>query len=169
MSRFLADLKYRAAVRDAKPRLRGRGRRYPGARDRRQHRDLQRRLLRPLLAPLAYPGADRIVLGGRDQRRRTRDAAVRPELSRHARAERTLAAFAEHSSWDASVAGGSEPVRAIRAVVSRDFFGALGVPPALGRAFADDEMRREELPPPSSPTSTGNAISPGRETSRASR
>ena len=99
-----------------------------------------------LLRPLPYPGSDRIVSVGETDAAGHEMRLCDPNFRDMREQNRTLAAFAEHSSWDASVAGGSGPVRATRAVVSGDFFGALGVQPALGRAFADDEMRPAGTP-----------------------
>ena len=53
----------------------------------------------------------------------------------------TLAALAVYGYRRSSVSGGREPVRVEIAVVSRDFFRALGVEPARGRAFAPEEQR----------------------------
>ncbi|MGH9397964.1 MAG: ABC transporter permease [Terriglobia bacterium] len=49
--------------------------------------------------------------------------------------------LAEYAALPLSVAGGSEPVRARVALVSKDFFKALGVQPFRGRAFTPDEQR----------------------------
>ena len=99
-----------------------------------------------LLRPLPYPGAERIVSVGETNATGHEMRLCDPNFRDMREQNRTLSAFAEHASWDASVAGGTEPVRATRAVVSRDFFGALGVQPALGRAFAEDEMRPGAAP-----------------------
>src|SRR5258706_6355133 len=45
-----------------------------------------------------------------------------------------------------SISGGSEPVRVNIAVVSSDFFKALGVEPFRGRPFAPEEQRLHGAP-----------------------
>jgi putative ABC transport system permease protein len=94
-----------------------------------------------LLRPLPYPASERIVSVGEANEARHEMRLCDPNFRDMREQNRTLAAFAEHASWDASVSGGTEPVRATRAVVSRDFFAAMGVQPVLGRVFAEDEMR----------------------------
>jgi len=47
----------------------------------------------------------------------------------------TFSSFAAYGFGQTSVSGGSEPVRVNIAVVSRDFFKALGVEPFRGRAL----------------------------------
>jgi putative ABC transport system permease protein len=58
----------------------------------------------------------------------------------------TFSSFAAYGFGQTSVSGGSEPVRVNIAVVSRDFFKALGVEPFRGRAFAPDEQRLHGAP-----------------------
>jgi hypothetical protein len=54
---------------------------------------------------------------------------------------RTLAATAEYNVGLTTVLGGSEPVRTSVALVSADFFKALGVRPAAGRSFLPEEAK----------------------------
>jgi putative ABC transport system permease protein len=58
----------------------------------------------------------------------------------------TFSSLAAYGFGLTSISGGSEPVRVDIAVVSRDFFRALGVEPFLGRAFAPDEQRLHGAP-----------------------
>jgi len=58
----------------------------------------------------------------------------------------TFSSLAAYGFGLTSISGGSEPVRVDIAVVSRDFFKALGVEPFRGRAFAPDEQRRHGAP-----------------------
>lgn len=58
----------------------------------------------------------------------------------------TFSSFAAYGFGLTSISGGSEPVRVDIAVVSRDFFRALGVEPFRGRAFAPDEQRLHGAP-----------------------
>ncbi len=53
----------------------------------------------------------------------------------------SFAALAQFTSSVESVAGGTNPVRANLAAVSRDFFAVMRVQPALGRAFTAEEQR----------------------------
>jgi putative ABC transport system permease protein len=94
-----------------------------------------------LLRPLPFPNPDRIVAVSETNQARRPMALCDPNFRDMRERSRSLAAFAEYTSYPASVSGGSEPVRTERAVVSRDFFAALGVGPAAGRAFSDDELR----------------------------
>jgi putative ABC transport system permease protein len=58
----------------------------------------------------------------------------------------TFSSLAAYGFGLTSISGGREPVRVDIAVVSRDFFRALGVEPFLGRAFAPDEQRLHGAP-----------------------
>jgi putative ABC transport system permease protein len=58
----------------------------------------------------------------------------------------TFSSFAAYGFGLTSISGGSEPVRVDIAVVSRDFFRALGVEPFRGRAFAPEEQRLHGAP-----------------------
>ena len=58
----------------------------------------------------------------------------------------TLSSLGAYGFGLTSISGGSEPVRVNIAVVSRDFFKALGVEPFRGRAFAPDEQRLHGSP-----------------------
>jgi putative ABC transport system permease protein len=93
-----------------------------------------------LLRPLPYPAPNRIV-GVAETNAAGREMALCDPNFRDLRDQnRTLAAFAEYTAWAASVSGGSEPVRATRAVVSADFFAALGTRPVMGRSFIAEEQ-----------------------------
>ena len=100
-----------------------------------------------LLRPLPYPEPDRIVqvwqVNGNSPRNQFSDANFDDVRA----ATRSFAAFAEVSSMGAiSVSGGAEPVRARGAVVSKDFFAALGVRPLRGRLFAPEELVQNGRP-----------------------
>ena len=58
----------------------------------------------------------------------------------------TFARLAVYGYGLSAVSGGSEPLRVNTAVVSKDFFNALGVEPLRGRAFAPDEQRLHGAP-----------------------
>src|SRR5262245_10379118 len=93
-----------------------------------------------LLRPLPYPAAERIVGVAETDGTGHEMAFCDPNFRDMREQNRTLAGFAEHTSWVASVSGGSEPVRATRAAVSADFFAALGTQPTIGRAFTPEEQ-----------------------------
>jgi putative ABC transport system permease protein len=95
-----------------------------------------------LLRPLPYPSPERIVqvwqiFEGSKNKGQISDANFQDLKERN----RSFSAFAEYSTGIVSVSGGKEPVRARNAVVSREFFDALGVAPHVGRPFDDEELR----------------------------
>jgi len=94
-----------------------------------------------LLRPPPYPDADRLIVVAE----RGADGAEMPVAALNFQdwksQSRSLEALAVYASGTAPVLGGDEPVRPEVASVSADFFRALGVQPAVGRTFADDETR----------------------------
>ena len=93
-----------------------------------------------LLRPLPYPSPDRIVGVAETDAKGREMALCDPNFRDLQEQNQTLGAFAEYTAWAASVSGGSEPVRATRAVVGSDFFAALGTSPARGRTFTSEEQ-----------------------------
>jgi putative ABC transport system permease protein len=99
-----------------------------------------------LLQSLPYPHADRLVsLSQIDPRGRLGNLSD-PNFEDLRDQNHSLAAMTEYGGDVVSVSGGSEPVRADVAIVSREFFDAMGVRPALGRAFAPEEQREGGAP-----------------------
>lgn len=94
-----------------------------------------------LLRPLPFPSPERIVSVSEADASRKAMALCDPNFRDLRERNHGLAAFAEWTAYPVSVSGGTEPVRTTRAVVSSDFFAALGTPPAEGRAFAGEELR----------------------------
>jgi predicted permease len=93
-----------------------------------------------LLRPLPYPDADRIVrvFGAVNNW----DAPLSPPNFRDIEAQqRSLSAFGGFVWNEATVTGLGDPLRVMTAAVYGDFFGALGVRPALGRPLVPDETR----------------------------
>ena len=94
-----------------------------------------------LLRGLPYPDAERIVRvfqvgehGGRGQ-------VSDPNFEDWKARSRSFDALAQMTSvGTVSVTGASEPLRARSAVVSKEFFAALGVRPILGREFVAEEQ-----------------------------
>ncbi len=96
--------------------------------------------------PLPFPDSDRIVDVSELNRAGHSMAVAEPNFRDFRDRNHSLAAFAEWASWPVSVAGGSESVRVVQAAVSGEFFTVLGVRPALGRAFAPEELHRGGAP-----------------------
>ena len=96
-----------------------------------------------LLEPLPYPDASRVfsvVEQHLDGSRTDGTFAMYRELSERARA---LAAIAVYRTWRPAITGGEQPERLDGQRVSGAYFAALGVAPAIGRAFSaeDDRVR----------------------------
>ena len=93
-----------------------------------------------LLRPLPYPASDRIVrvFGAAN----SFDAPLSSPNFRDVVAQsKSLSAIGGYVWNEATVTGLGEPMRIMTAAVNGDFFGALGVKPALGRALSPDETR----------------------------
>lgn len=94
-----------------------------------------------LLRSLPYPQSEKILSVKEVDAKGRQGTFAEPNfLDVHAR-NRTLAAAAEYNVRLTTVLGGSEPVRAGVAFVSKDFFATLGVQPAMGRCFLPEESR----------------------------
>jgi putative ABC transport system permease protein len=96
-----------------------------------------------LLRPLPYPDQDRLVLvlnvrGNSADGSSLRASALDFDDYR-ARAQ-SFAAMAAHVGTGFTFSGGTEPELVIGQMVTPDFFRVLGVQPALGRGFTDDEF-----------------------------
>ena len=93
-----------------------------------------------LLRPLPYPASDRIVrvFGAANNF----DAPLSSPNFRDVVAQsKSLSAIGGYVWNQATVTGLGEPLRIMTAAVNGDFFGSLGVKPALGRALLPDETR----------------------------
>ncbi len=92
-----------------------------------------------LLRQLPYPQSERIVrlreVDAQNRQSTFSDRNFQDVVARN----NTLAATAEYGTQVITVLGGSEPVRAQVAAVSRDFFKVLGIQPAIGRGFLPEE------------------------------
>jgi putative ABC transport system permease protein len=69
-----------------------------------------------------------------------------PNFDDFARQNRTFASLAGYQFGQASVSGGSEPVRMNIASVSSGFFSTIGSEPVRGRPFAPEEQRLHGSP-----------------------
>jgi len=100
-----------------------------------------------LLQALPYPRPDRIVSVAEVSPEGRLNDFADPNFFDLKDQNRSLAFFAEYSHrMPLSISGGSEPVSAGGALVSREFFDVLGVRPALGRGFALEELREGGAP-----------------------
>jgi hypothetical protein len=94
-----------------------------------------------LLAPLPYPDADRLV-ALREVNENGNEVAVAwpnfAELRERSRSVEGMTAF--NSPNPVTVLGGAEPVLAMVATVTGNFFDVLGVVPARGRVYAAEEL-----------------------------
>lgn len=96
-----------------------------------------------LLRPLPYPEPERIVRiwetapSGPDELR----SLAHPTLADWQRGQRSFEALALFGPWSGDLAGEGRPEQIPGAMVSGDFFRALGVTPAQGRAFVAAELR----------------------------
>jgi predicted permease len=99
-----------------------------------------------LLRPLPYPQPDRIVRLWERSRTGTAIDVSHPNfLDWRARA-RSFDALAEYAGGTETVLGGRESVFADVYAVTDGFFRVFGAEPAIGRAFAAEEMREGGVP-----------------------
>jgi predicted permease len=94
-----------------------------------------------LLRPLPYPDPERIVRVWELSPDGHRMNFADPNFNDFRAQNETFTALAEYAVTQASVSAGGEPLRLNVAYVSKDFFKALGVEPALGRGFVPEEQR----------------------------
>jgi predicted permease len=94
-----------------------------------------------LLRPLPYPEAEKLVSLREVDAKGAQTTFAEPNFLDVRARNHTLAAVAEYNVGLTAVLGGSEPVRARVALVSGDFFKTLGVQPATGRSFLEEESR----------------------------
>ncbi|HEY7179985.1 MAG TPA: ABC transporter permease [Blastocatellia bacterium] len=90
---------------------------------------------------LPFPRAERIIgVSEVDAKGRTMTFA-HPNFVDLRERNRTLDSAAEYVTGSITILGGSEPLRAWGAYVSKDFFKVLGVHPEIGRGFLAEESR----------------------------
>jgi putative ABC transport system permease protein len=94
-----------------------------------------------LLRSLPYPQSERLVaLWQGPQRGALGQLPVSPpELMDYRAEQRVFEQLAAHTMADVSLSGSGEPERLRAAVVSADWFAALGSPPLSGRVFLPEE------------------------------
>ena len=94
-----------------------------------------------MLRPLPYPHPERIVRVWEQAPDGHRMNLADPNFNDFRAQNDTFSALAAYAVTRVSVSAGGEPLRLDVAYVSRDFFKALGVEPAVGRAFVPEEQR----------------------------
>jgi putative ABC transport system permease protein len=99
-----------------------------------------------LLRALPYPNPEKIVRVWEQASDGHPMNLSDPNFDDFLTQNKTFASLAVYGFGLTSVSGGSEPVRVDIAVVSTNFFKALGVEPSRGRAFAPDEQRLHGAP-----------------------
>src|SRR5262249_45744557 len=94
-----------------------------------------------LLRPFTFPDVDRIVVVSETSQQQTdRQETSSPANFLDWKAQvRSVERLAAMQWWDVNIVGRDEPERAQGFYVSADLFSALGVQPALGRAFTPEE------------------------------
>jgi predicted permease len=94
-----------------------------------------------LLRPLPYPDAERIVSISSTNRHGDMTVADAPSIAYWSEHAHTFEALAAYSPDGANFSSGTEPERLQGGQVTADFFRAIGVHPALGRAFPEEAAR----------------------------
>jgi len=91
-----------------------------------------------LLRPLPYPEADRVVSFGHKPPQWLMSEREYLDYKRDLKSFESLTVYTRS---EGTLETAEEPERIAMAAVTRDFFGTLGVPPMIGRPFAEDEDR----------------------------
>jgi putative ABC transport system permease protein len=93
-----------------------------------------------LLQPMPYPGAERIQRLFHVNDAGSRTALSDPDFADLRQRSRSFTQLAQFGAGRVSAAGGDEPTRTMRALVTGDFLDALGTPPVRGRTFDAAEL-----------------------------
>ena len=99
-----------------------------------------------LLKALPYPQPDRIVTLWEATDRSRTIAVSAPNFKDWQQSATSFSALAASTGGRGTIVGGREPVMTGVYAVTREFFAALGVEPALGRTFTSDEARENGSP-----------------------
>jgi putative ABC transport system permease protein len=94
-----------------------------------------------LLRPLPYPAPDRLMAVVEVNHRGTYSRLADPNFIDFRNRNHTFVAMAKYTQQVTSVAGTTEPTRAVVARISKDFFAAMGVQPSLGRGITPGDAR----------------------------
>src|SRR5215470_9954856 len=93
----------------------------------------------PLLRPLPYPAADRIVWLWDVQPQIDRAQVSFPEFADWRNQNETFESMGSLYRVDGNLTGSGEPARIRMGRISGDFFPVLGIQPAIGRNFIPEE------------------------------
>jgi putative ABC transport system permease protein len=94
-----------------------------------------------LLQPLPFPEPERIVRVWELNDQGHRNNFSDPNFEDLRDASRSFQAFAQYASYTTTVTGARQAMRVGEAPVSKQFFGAMGIQPAIGRGFLPEETR----------------------------
>src|SRR5262249_21217962 len=94
-----------------------------------------------LLRPLPFHKPDQILRLWEVNDRGGRMNFADPNFTDLRAQNNSLQGVAEYSAGLASISCGAQPVRAMVASASQDFFSVMGVHPVLGRGFAPEDHR----------------------------
>jgi putative ABC transport system permease protein len=94
-----------------------------------------------LLQPLPYPQPERILRVWELDDAGHQNNFSDPNFEDLRDGNKSFESFAEFAPYVTTVTGGPEAVRINGAAVSKQFFGALGIQPMLGRAFLPEETK----------------------------
>ena len=113
-----------------------------------------------LLRPLPYPEPERVMtVWERRAAEGVNDNVVSPaDFLDWARLNASFESIAAQSFQTVDLTGGGEPVRLFTSAVSPSFFAVLGVQPAYGRRFHDDEVAIGKHRSPSSGIGSGSIL-----------
>src|SRR5262245_46962420 len=92
-----------------------------------------------LLRPLPYPEPDRLVRLFEQTSKNARGSVSYPNFRDWHDRLTSFTGIAAYQGGTTTVLGGVEPVFADVYAVTKDFFGVMGVSPAIGRTFAAEE------------------------------
>ena len=99
-----------------------------------------------LLRPLPYPEPTRIVRVWQVDSQGAQSNLSDPNFEDLRDANRSFESFAEYGSSPATVTGVPQALRVNSGVVSKEFFRAMGVEPAMGRSFSEQETQFGGVP-----------------------
>ena len=99
-----------------------------------------------LLRPLPYDEPGRLVTLREISREGNQMNVPEQNFLDWQQGTRSYERMAFYNSFEANVAGGSEPVRTLTSMVSADFFAVLRVKPFLGRLLGPEESKLGALP-----------------------
>ncbi len=96
-----------------------------------------------LLRPLPYPDSDRLVIFSQTSASQPEISISFPDYLDYRRDNRVFEhlAVSRRDSYNLSGLEGRDPEQVTGAIVTANFFKAIGLPPQIGRVFTDEEDR----------------------------